>query len=182
MNQEASYWKRSGREKIQELKKRISNNLTHDFNYSSLIAIYNRDMNFDIKVNEEFRNVTKQVFRSGFGTERRKSNYLKSKKYNSQVHAQFVCNSLIQDEDQMPFMDGYLNDSDSDSDSASNIYNYQCYSSYQKDNTFLYSTKTVSQLGWEKAMENSSETDPPTDIESKINEELSQLLNTYFFK
>ena len=78
--------------------------------------IYQRCMNYDLRVTDDLKALAAGIFRQGFGTEKRKQNYLKSRKITSQVHAQFINNGAIDDEDQMPFMDGYIVDSDSDSE------------------------------------------------------------------
>lgn len=44
--------------------------------------------------------------------------------YNSKVHCQVIGNDVIEDEDQMPFMDGYLIDSDSGKQTDYNIILY----------------------------------------------------------
>jgi len=88
----------------------------------SIVSIYNRSMNYTDKVIDEFTNMITSIFKNGFGMEaKRRTDYLKGKKYNAKVHCQLVCNSTIQDEDQMPFMEGYLLDSDSETDSDSSI-------------------------------------------------------------
>ena len=76
-------------------------------------------MHFVGKVHDDFKELLFVVFKFGFGAEKSRTNYLKSQQYTSHVHSMMINNGIIEDEDQMPFMNGYLMPSDDESNDDS---------------------------------------------------------------
>jgi hypothetical protein len=129
-------------------------------------------MNYELKIIEDFKSLTIGIFKSGFGPEKRRPNYLRNKKITSQVHAQFICNGAIEDEDQMPFLDGYIMDSDSDSDSNDG------YLSSESET----SNKSNSQSKTGEDTNDTVKKPKLTLIDSEVDAKLKDLFNIYQFK
>lgn len=48
-----------------------------NFNYRSIITIYNLCMSFEGKVKEKFKDLVTSIFKNAFGAESKRQNYLK---------------------------------------------------------------------------------------------------------
>lgn len=134
--------------------------------------IYQRCMNYDFKTTEDIKAISVGIFKQGFGVEKRKQNYLKNRKITSHVHAQFINNDIIEDEDQMPFMDGYIMDSDSESGSDTSY-----FSSENEENS-------QSNSQW-KTGEETTDTVNKSRIEcinTEIDAKITDLFSKYYLK
>jgi hypothetical protein len=133
-------------------------------------------MNYDLKIIDDFKSLTLGIFKSGFGPEKRRPNYLKNKKITSQVHAQFICNGVIEDEDQMPFLDGYIMDSDSDSDSNGGYLSSESETSNKSNSQSNSQSKTGEDT-------NDTVNKPKLAfIDNEVDAKLKELFNIYQFK
>lgn len=138
----------------------------------AMCNIYQRSMNYDFKITEDIKAISVGIFRQGFGVEKRKQNYLKNKKITSQVHAQFINNDIIEDEDQMPFMQGYIMDSDSESSSDTSYFS----SESEQDSQSNSQSKTGEDI---------NDTINKTKLESmniEVDAKLTDLFNKYYLK
>lgn len=90
-----------------------------------------------------------------------------SRKYTSRIHCQFVNNPIVEDEDQMPFMKGYLYE-DSDSDSESD-HSHPLSCSCRAENTLYLDTKDSSIV-------------QEYEILGNIDKKLHILLGRHYFK
>jgi hypothetical protein len=129
-------------------------------------------MNYELKIIEDFKSLTIGIFKSGFGPEKRRPNYLRNKKITSQVHAQFICNGAIEDEDQMPFLDGYIMDSDSESDSNDGYLSSESETSNKSNSQSKMGEDTNDTLKKPKL----------AFIDSEVDAKLKDLFNIYQFK